>query len=118
MSIINIPRHTCSIKQTLQQTAPEGATVPATKNVPKGHFTVYVGEVLKKRYVLPLSYLKHPSFQDLLIQAEEEYKFSYPMGGLTIPCNQDTFVQLTSELVTSQETMEVHHTCNMKRHQP
>ncbi|KAK9123504.1 hypothetical protein Sjap_013106 [Stephania japonica] len=54
-------------------------------SVPKGHFTVYVGETEKKRFVVPVSYLNHPSFQELLSTAEEEFGFSQPMGGLTIP---------------------------------
>ncbi|KAL7238705.1 hypothetical protein ACSBR2_004742 [Camellia fascicularis] len=32
----------------------------------QGHLAVYVGETEKKRYVVPISYLKHPSFQSLL----------------------------------------------------
>ncbi|RAL49142.1 hypothetical protein DM860_017172 [Cuscuta australis] len=48
--------------------------------VPKGHFTVYVGMGKKKRFVLPISYLKDHSFQDLLCQAEEEFGFDHPMG--------------------------------------
>ncbi|KAL7156493.1 hypothetical protein ABFS83_02G013600 [Erythranthe nasuta] len=66
--------------------------------VPKGHLAVYVGENEKKRFVIPLSYLNHPLFQDLLCQAEEEFGFHHPMGGLTIPCNEDRFVDLTSRL--------------------
>ncbi|KAF8406545.1 hypothetical protein HHK36_008633 [Tetracentron sinense] len=66
--------------------------------VPKGHFAVYVGESQKKRFVVPLSYLKHPLFQDLLSRAEEEFGFHHPMGGLTIPCNEDDFIHLTSHL--------------------
>ncbi|GMP64088.1 hypothetical protein CsSME_00025524 [Camellia sinensis var. sinensis] len=31
-----------------------------------GHLAVYVGETEKKRYVVPISYVKHPSFQSLL----------------------------------------------------
>ncbi|KAK9151612.1 hypothetical protein Syun_009921 [Stephania yunnanensis] len=31
-------------------------------SVPKGHFAVYVGETEKKRFVVPVSYLNHPSF--------------------------------------------------------
>ncbi|KAL9164852.1 hypothetical protein ABFS82_06G131900 [Erythranthe guttata] len=30
--------------------------------VPKGHLVVYIGESEKKRFVIPLSYLNHPSF--------------------------------------------------------
>ncbi|MBA0846338.1 hypothetical protein Goshw_000706 [Gossypium schwendimanii] len=28
----------------------------------KGHFAVYVGQAKNKRFVVPLSFLKHPSF--------------------------------------------------------
>ncbi|XP_011088527.1 auxin-responsive protein SAUR24-like [Sesamum indicum] len=66
--------------------------------VPKGHFAVYVGESEKKRFVIPVSYLNHPSFQDLLCQAEEEFGFHHPMGGLTIPCSEDLFIDITSHL--------------------
>ncbi|GFQ08598.1 auxin-induced protein 15a [Phtheirospermum japonicum] len=52
----------------------------------------------KKRFVIPVSYLKHSSFQELLFQAEEEYGFDHPMGGLTIPCSEDLFIDLTSRL--------------------
>ncbi|KAK9123503.1 hypothetical protein Sjap_013105 [Stephania japonica] len=69
-------------------------------SVPKGHFTVYVGETEKKRkwFVVPVSYLNHPSFQELLSSTEEEFGFSHPMGGLTSPCKESAFVDLTSRL--------------------
>ncbi|CAA3003281.1 auxin-responsive SAUR22-like, partial [Olea europaea subsp. europaea] len=41
-------------------------------DVPKGHLAVYVGEI-KKDFVISISYLNHPSFQDLLRLAEEEF---------------------------------------------
>ncbi|XP_059647544.1 auxin-induced protein 15A-like [Cornus florida] len=72
-----------------------------TLNVPKGYFAVYVGENEKKRFVVPVSYLNQPSFQDLLSQAEEEFGFDHPMGGLTIPCREDIFIDLTSRLSRS-----------------
>ena len=67
-------------------------------NVPKGHVPVYVGETQKKRFVIPISYLKHPSFQNLLSQAEEEFGFDHPLGGLTIPCREEAFIDLTYSL--------------------
>ncbi|KAL3621338.1 hypothetical protein CASFOL_036250 [Castilleja foliolosa] len=66
--------------------------------VPKGYFAVYVGLNEKKRFVIPISYLNHSSFQELLCQAEEEYGFDHPMSGLTIPCCEDLFVDLASRL--------------------
>ncbi|XP_065866317.1 auxin-induced protein 15A-like [Euphorbia lathyris] len=64
--------------------------------VPKGFLAVYVGECEKKRYLVPLSFLNQPSFQDLLNKAEDEFGFDHPMGGLTIPCSQDLFIHVTS----------------------
>ncbi|KAK9265434.1 hypothetical protein L1049_012378 [Liquidambar formosana] len=67
-------------------------------NVPKGHFAVYIGETQKKRFVVPISYLKHPSFQNLLSQVEEEFGFDHPMVGLTIPSREEAFIQLACSL--------------------
>ncbi|KAH6756128.1 SAUR-like auxin-responsive protein family [Perilla frutescens var. hirtella] len=67
-------------------------------DVPKGHFAVYVGEGEMKRFIIPLSFLNRPSFQDLLSQAEEEFGFNHPMGGLTIPCSEDAFIDIASRL--------------------
>ncbi|KAI3850637.1 hypothetical protein MKW92_009787 [Papaver armeniacum] len=71
-----------------------------TSNVPKGYLAVYVGEYEKekKRYLVPISYLNHPTFQDLLHKSEEEFGFNHPTGGLTIPCNEEMFIDLTSRL--------------------
>ncbi|KAL5713482.1 hypothetical protein ACHQM5_015571 [Ranunculus cassubicifolius] len=76
---------------------------PVATDVPKGHFAVYVGENQKKakRYVVPISYLNQPLFQDLLNKAEEEFGYDHPLGGLAIPCNEELFVNLTSCLNSS-----------------
>ncbi|OIV99526.1 hypothetical protein TanjilG_17340 [Lupinus angustifolius] len=66
-------------------------------NVPKGYIAVYVGENTK-RFVIPISYLNQRSFQDLLGQAEEEFGYEHQMGGLTIPCREDEFLDITSQL--------------------
>ncbi|PIA56070.1 hypothetical protein AQUCO_00700426v1 [Aquilegia coerulea] len=67
-------------------------------DVPKGHLAVYVGEnqTTKKRYVVPVSFLNQATFQELLSRAEEENGFVHPMGGLTIPCNEELFINLTA----------------------
>ncbi|KAK7312282.1 hypothetical protein VNO77_36039 [Canavalia gladiata] len=67
-------------------------------DIPKGYLAVYVGENEKKRFVIPISYLNQPSIQDLLSQAEQEFGFDHPMGGLTIPCREDFFLDITSRL--------------------
>ncbi|KAF7841118.1 auxin-induced protein 6B [Senna tora] len=32
------------------------------------------------------------------VYAEEEFGFDHPMGGLTIPCREDVFLEITSNL--------------------
>jgi SAUR family protein len=66
-------------------------------DVPKGYLAVYVGEEMK-RFVIPISYLNQPSFQELLSQAEEQFEYDHPTGGLTIPCREDVFLEITSRL--------------------
>ncbi|CAJ1978807.1 unnamed protein product [Sphenostylis stenocarpa] len=61
----------------------------------KGYLAVYVGEKMK-RFMIPVSYLNKPSFQHLLSQAEEEFGYDHPMGGLTIPCSEEVFQHITS----------------------
>ncbi|KAF5764441.1 putative small auxin-up RNA [Helianthus annuus] len=67
-------------------------------DVPKGHFSVYVGENSLKRFIVPLAYLKHPSFQTLLNLAEEEFGYAHPMGGLTFPCKEEIFIELVQNI--------------------
>ncbi|XVE67087.1 hypothetical protein DITRI_Ditri08aG0131800 [Diplodiscus trichospermus] len=85
-------------KQILRQSKQLSSQASTSTDVPKGHFAVYVGEKQKKRFVVPISFLNQPSFQKLLSIAEEEFGFNHPMGGLTIPCREDVFIDLTSRL--------------------
>ncbi|KAE8669967.1 Auxin-induced protein X10A [Hibiscus syriacus] len=71
--------------------------IVSSKKVPKGYFAVYVGEN-QKRFVIPVSFLNQPSFQDLLGMSEEEFGYTHPTGGLTIPCNEDLFLDVTFRL--------------------
>ncbi|KAG5013731.1 hypothetical protein JHK86_025992 [Glycine max] len=58
---------------------------------------VYVGDKMR-RFMIPVSYLNQPSFQELLSQAEEEFGFDQPTGGLTIPCKEDEFLNIIANL--------------------
>ncbi|KAG5007929.1 hypothetical protein JHK82_025859 [Glycine max] len=51
-----------------------------------------------KPFVIPVSYLNQPSFQELLSQVEEEFGYDHPMGCLTIHCSEDVFQHITYRL--------------------
>ncbi|KAK1290122.1 Indole-3-acetic acid-induced protein ARG7 [Acorus calamus] len=57
--------------------------------IPPGHLAVYVG-TQRRRFVIPTRYLNLPIFVSLLKKAEEEFGFESP-GGLTLPCDPDSF---------------------------
>lgn len=82
----------CSSLGRKQGMGEEGLPV----DVPKGHFAVYVGDN-RSRFIVPISLLSHPKFQNLLRAAEEEFGFHHDMG-LTIPCEEEIFRSLTSML--------------------
>ncbi|KAJ9189629.1 hypothetical protein P3X46_000898 [Hevea brasiliensis] len=96
---IHLPSKIFSAKQILKGQQP--LLIRNQQEVPRGHIAVYVGEYQKKRFVVPISYINHPLFVDLLNQAEEEFGFNHPMGGLTIPCQEQVFIDLTSRLHAS-----------------
>ncbi|KAG6605033.1 hypothetical protein SDJN03_02350, partial [Cucurbita argyrosperma subsp. sororia] len=73
------------------------ATDQGLSVVRKGYCAVYVGES-QRRFVIPIAYLNQPFFKDLLSEAEEEFGYNHPMGGLTIPCSDDKFIDLLSHL--------------------
>ncbi|KAF8377844.1 hypothetical protein HHK36_031230 [Tetracentron sinense] len=102
LSCLDLPRDNDAYKVILKVqsllTRNQLSQAATTADVPKGHFAVYVGENQKKRFVVPISFLNHPSFQDLLSRAEEEFGYDHPMGGLTIPCKETAFIDLTSRL--------------------
>uniref|UniRef100_A0A3Q7EVL7 Uncharacterized protein n=1 Tax=Solanum lycopersicum TaxID=4081 RepID=A0A3Q7EVL7_SOLLC len=100
MGIIRLPPIISSVKQ--YHKLHSVLSRKQISDVPKGHFAVYVGETeKKKRYVVPIAYLNHSLFQELLQISEEEFGFQHSMGGLTIPCNEDAFFHVTSRLNNS-----------------
>ncbi|CAN6872453.1 hypothetical protein Bca4012_045902 [Brassica carinata] len=91
-------RNLLGAKKILGRSLSVAASKRTTSAAPKGFLAVYVGESQKKRYVVPVSYLSQPSFQALLSKSEEEFGFDHPMGGLTISCPEDIFINVTSRL--------------------
>ncbi|KAI5596781.1 hypothetical protein POPTR_002G024500v4 [Populus trichocarpa] len=61
-------------------------------DVPAGHVAVCVGTGCR-RFVVRATYLNHPIFKKLLVQAEEEFGFSN-QGPLTIPCDETLFEEM------------------------
>ncbi|KAH6789425.1 SAUR-like auxin-responsive protein family [Perilla frutescens var. frutescens] len=88
-----------AIRQIMRRSlSSERRSTSSGAELPKGRLAIYVGDNENKRFIIPVTYLNHPSFQELLFQCEEELGFHHPMGGLTIPCNEDLFMDVISSL--------------------
>lgn len=70
-------------------------------DVPKGYLAVYVGPELR-RFIIPTSYLSHSLFKVLLEKAADEFGFEQS-GGLTIPCEIETFKFLLNCMENNQK---------------
>ncbi|MFS8024914.1 putative small auxin-up RNA [Helianthus anomalus] len=92
---IRMPR-IIQARQILKRSLSNGGNTPTSLDIPKGYFAIYVGEQEKKRFVVPLSILSEPRFQELLHQSEQQFGYNHPMGGITIPCSEDRFTDLAS----------------------
>ncbi|KAK4258540.1 hypothetical protein QN277_004982 [Acacia crassicarpa] len=86
-------RHIVRIRQMLlrwrKKACSMGAKSPSSSDVPAGHVAVCVG-ASRRRFIVRTTYLNHPIFQKLLMEAEEEYGFC-TQGPLTIPCEESLF---------------------------
>ncbi|KAJ0447801.1 putative small auxin-up RNA [Helianthus annuus] len=95
---IRMPR-VIQTRQILKRSLSNGGSTPASMDIPKGYFAIYVGEQEKNRFVVPVSILSEPRFQELLHQSEQEFGYNHPMGGIKIPCSDDVFTDLASRFV-------------------
>ena len=81
-------------------------------DVPKGYLAVYVGPELR-RFIIPTGYLTHPLFKVLLKKVEEEFGFDHS-GGLTIPCEIETFKYLLKCIESHPEAHpDENNTCKL-----
>ncbi|KAM0049340.1 putative small auxin-up RNA [Helianthus debilis subsp. tardiflorus] len=92
---IRMPR-IIQARQILKRPLSNGGSTPASMDIPKGCFAIYVVEQEKKRFVVPVSILSEPRFPQLLHQSEQEFGYNHPIGGITIPCSEDVFTDLAS----------------------
>ncbi|KAL1561081.1 auxin-induced protein 6B-like [Salvia divinorum] len=87
-------RNIVRLRQMLRRWRKKAAVAasPAPSDVPVGHVAVTVGSS-HKRFVVRTTYLNHPVFKKLLVQAEEEYGFANS-GPLAIPCEESLFEEV------------------------
>ncbi|XP_057450841.1 auxin-responsive protein SAUR32-like [Lotus japonicus] len=80
------------------------------RGVPKGCMAIKVGQgEEKQRFVVPVMYLNHPLFMQLLKEAEEEYGFDQK-GTITIPCHVEEFRNVQG-LIDRHKSLHHHHGC-------
>lgn len=96
-----------------------------TKNMPerkkmkvkKGWLAIEVGlqeeDGRLERFEVPISYLYHPLFKNLLDKAQEIYGY-HANGPLRLPCSVDDFLQLRWRI--ERESSDQHHNNNKQNH--
>ncbi|KAA8536030.1 hypothetical protein F0562_028508 [Nyssa sinensis] len=93
-------RHIVRIRQMLRRWRKKAASSSSNRitagrvpsDVPAGHVAICVGRSCR-RFVVRATYLNHPVFKTLLVQAEEEYGFTN-QGPLAIPCDESVFEEI------------------------
>ncbi|WVZ16253.1 hypothetical protein V8G54_009235 [Vigna mungo] len=78
------------------------------RGVPKGCMAIKVGQgEEQQRFVVPVMYINHPLFMQLLKEAEEEYGFDQK-GTITIPCHVEEFRNVRG-LIDRDRSLHHHH---------
>ncbi|CAN4089486.1 unnamed protein product [Withania somnifera] len=77
------------------------------KNIPKGCLAIMVGQdEEQQRFVIPLNYINHPLFLQLLKEAENEFGFDHK-GPINIPCHVEEFRHVQG--LIAKENPHHHH---------
>ncbi|KAG8377898.1 hypothetical protein BUALT_Bualt08G0081400 [Buddleja alternifolia] len=105
MSACSKIRHIVRLRQMLRRWRKKAAMAAghAPSDVPAGHVAVTVGSTCK-RFVVRTTYLNHPVFKKLLVQAEEEYGFTNS-GPLAIPCDEFLFEEILRYLARTESNI-------------
>ncbi|XP_047968603.1 auxin-responsive protein SAUR32-like [Salvia hispanica] len=90
------------------------------RGIPRGCVAITVGQgAEQQRFVIPVMYVNHPLFTELLREAEEEYGFDQK-GAINIPCHVEEFRQvrgLIDQDATSNHHVHHHHHHHAHHHQ-
>ncbi|KAK8658355.1 hypothetical protein V6N13_036563 [Hibiscus sabdariffa] len=79
------------------------------KGIPKGCLAIMVGQgEEQQRFVIPVIYINHPLFMQLLKVAEEEYGFDQK-GPITIPCHVEEFRNVQGMIDKDHHHHHHHH---------
>ncbi|KAK7834618.1 auxin-responsive protein saur32 [Quercus suber] len=78
------------------------------KDIPKGCLAVMVGQgEEQQRFVIPVIYINHPLFMQLLKEAEKEFGFDQK-GPITIPCHVEEF-RTVQGMIDKEQSVHHHH---------
>ncbi|KAL5805238.1 hypothetical protein ACOSQ3_032038 [Xanthoceras sorbifolium] len=79
------------------------------RDVPKGCLAIMVGHEgeEQKKFVIPVIYINHPLFMQLLKKAEEEYGFDQ-QGPITLPCHVEDF-RTVQDIIDRDKSIHHHH---------
>ncbi|XVF53316.1 hypothetical protein PTKIN_Ptkin05aG0089300 [Pterospermum kingtungense] len=79
------------------------------KDIPKGCLAIMVGQGEEQhRFVIPVIYINHPRFVQLLKDAEQEYGFDQK-GPITIPCHVEEFRNVQGMIDKEHHHHHQHH---------
>ncbi|CAI9762513.1 unnamed protein product [Fraxinus pennsylvanica] len=85
------------------------------RNVPKGRVAITVGQGKEQqRFIIPVIYINHPLFMQLLKSAEEEYGFDQK-GPINIPCHVEEFRHIQGKI--DEENSHQNHHYHHRHHQ-
>ncbi|KAA8533553.1 hypothetical protein F0562_031013 [Nyssa sinensis] len=78
------------------------------KDIPKGCLAIMVGQgEEQQRFIIPVIYINHPLFMQLLKEAEEEYGFDQK-GPINIPCQVAEF-RYVQGMIDKEKSHHHHH---------
>ncbi|PIN04009.1 hypothetical protein CDL12_23455 [Handroanthus impetiginosus] len=87
------------------------------RSIPKGCVAITVGQgAEQQRFIIPVIYVNHPLFTELLKEAEEEYGFDQE-GPINIPCHVEEFCHVRGMIDKETAAAASDHPHHQHHHQ-